>query len=200
MRDPKIELFRCLCMFGVVLLHALTQGGYADAHRGLDNLMTPSVVGFVFISGYFGIKCRIKGVLKLISVGATSWLMLAMLNMTVMDSFGIKGYWWFLYMYLTLVSMAPLTEEIFVRNGKGSVAAIIVPFAFVIYVWSYAATKIPILKTVVPSVEGFSPFGVLTFFATYLIARTSKLYEEKLRTNWLIIGGGLSGVACWAGF
>jgi len=72
MRDPKIELFRCLCMFGVVLLHALTQGGYADAHRGLDNLMTPSVVGFVFISGYFGIKCRIKGVLKLISVGATS--------------------------------------------------------------------------------------------------------------------------------
>ena len=68
-RNASIEFYRCLCMAGVVLLHALTQGGYAEGHRGLDNLMVPSVVGFVFISGYFGIKFKFISVLKLLGIG-----------------------------------------------------------------------------------------------------------------------------------
>ena len=68
-RDASIELFRCLCMFGVCLLHALDQGGYADPHRGLDNLMTPSVVGFLFISGWFGVKLKLRSLAKLIGIG-----------------------------------------------------------------------------------------------------------------------------------
>ena len=68
-RDASIELFRCLCMFGVCLLHALDQGGYADPHRGLDNLMAPSVVGFIFISGWFGVKLKLRSLAKLIGIG-----------------------------------------------------------------------------------------------------------------------------------
>lgn len=201
MRDPKIELFRCLCMFGVVLLHSLTQGGYADAHRGLDNLMTTSVVGFMFISGYFGIKCRVKSVMKLLGIGLYSWLVLALLNLDFTSSFGIGGFWWFLWMYLALMAMAPLCEAIFVQNRTGwGVIVKIAPFVAVVYVWSYAATKIPLLKTVVPSVDGFSPFGVLTFFAVYLVARVSRMYEERFKTRWLVVAAVVSGAMCWIGF
>lgn len=66
LRDGRIELFRCTMMFGVCLLHALDQGGYADAHRGLDNLMTPCVDGFLFISGYYGIRLRLKSIFRLL--------------------------------------------------------------------------------------------------------------------------------------
>lgn len=200
MRAPRIELFRCACMFGVVLLHSLTQGGYADAHRGLDNLMTPSVVGFVFISGYFGIKCRVKGVMKLLGVGLYSWLVLALLNLDFCNSFGIGGFWWFLWMYLALMAMAPLVEAIFAGNCRDAVVAKVAPFVAVVYFWSYAATKIPVLKTVVPSVDGFSPFGVLTFFAVYLVARVSRMYEERIKTWWLVVAAAVSGAMCWIGF
>lgn len=200
MRDTRIELFRCACMFGVVLLHALTQGGYADAHRGLDNLMTPSVVGFVFISGYFGIKCRVKGALKSLVIGLSCWIILAMLNMIFTSSFGIGGYWWFLWMYLALMAMAPLVDPMFSQRLDKGVIAKIAPFVIVVYVWSYAATKVPMLKDVVPPVDGFSPFGVLTFFAVYLVARASRIYEDKIKTWWLMVVAVLSGAICWIGF
>lgn len=119
MRDPRIELFRCVCMFGVVLLHALTQGGYADAHRGLDNLMTPSVVGFVFISGYFGIKFKFKSVLRLLGIGMSSWIVLAIVSQDFNSSFGVGGYWWFLWMYLALMAIAPVVDAVFGEKYHG---------------------------------------------------------------------------------
>lgn len=76
----------------------------------------------------------------------------------------------------------------------------LLPLLFVVYVWSYAATKIPVLKTVVPAVDGFSPFGVLTFLAVYVAARASKLCEDRLRTKYLLISAVVSGAFCWIGF
>lgn len=127
-RNASIELFRCLCMFGVCLLHALDQGGYADAHRGLDNLMTPSVVGFLFISGWFGIKLKYKGIVKLLGIGIYCALVV-----TTIYEFGYLGnrsvevlakrFWvyyinaWFLWTYLALMLVAPLFEPIFEQNN-----------------------------------------------------------------------------------
>ncbi len=200
MRDARIELFRCICMLGVVFLHALTQGGYAESHRGLDNLMVPSVVGFVFISGYFGIRCKVKSVLKLLGIGLASLLMVMILNLDFSNSYGIGGFWWFLWMYLALMAMAPLADMIFEKWSARDAILKIAPFAVVVYVWSYAATKVPYLKSFVPSVDGFSPFGVLTFFAVYLVARTSRLCEKKIKTKWLIVATVISGAFCWFGF
>lgn len=120
-RDVSIEFYRCLCMLAVVLLHALDQGGYAEGHRGLDNLMTPGVVGFVFISGWFGIRFKWASVLKLLGIGFGCWLTLAVVTWNFTSSFGIGGYWWFLWMYFALMALAPLVEP-FVNeiNGGGN--------------------------------------------------------------------------------
>lgn len=118
-RNANIELFRCICMFAVVFLHALDQGGYAESHRGLDNLMAPGVVGFVFISGYFGIKCKLASFVKLLGIGLASFIALAILGRDLRSSFGIGGYWWFLWMYLTLLSLAPIVNPIFDQCQRG---------------------------------------------------------------------------------
>lgn len=199
-RNVNIELFRCLCMAGVVLLHALTQGGYAAGHRGLDNLLAPSVVGFVFISGYFGITCKLKSVLKLLNIGLATYVALVIISGNFSSSFGIGGYWWFLWMYLALMSLTPLVNVIFVDIPHIGGLYKILPILFVVFIWSYAATKIPVLKTIVPSVDGFSPFGVLTFLAVYIAARTSRFYEEKIETKWLMLTAITSGAICWIGF
>jgi len=65
-RDAAIELYLAACIFGVCLLHALGQGGYATTHRGLDNLMMASVVGFVFISGWFGIRLTARHIVRML--------------------------------------------------------------------------------------------------------------------------------------
>ena len=199
-RNASIELYRCLCMAGVVLLHALTQGGYADAHRGLDNLVAPSVVGFVFISGYCGIKCKLRSVLKLLGIGLSSFIMLVILSGNYRSSFGISGYWWFLWMYLALMAITPVVNAIFDENTPSRVLCKILPLLFVVFVWTYSATVIPVLKSIVPSANGFSPFSVLTFLGVYLVARTCKLYEEQLRTNWLLLAAATSGIFVWFGF
>lgn len=115
-RNASIEFFRCLCMAGVVLLHALTQGGYADEHRGLDNLISPCVVGFVFISGYCGIKYKLRSVFKLLGIGLSSFIMLIIISGNYNSSFGIRGYWWFLWMYLALMTITPVANTLFDGN------------------------------------------------------------------------------------
>lgn len=213
MRDSRIELYRCLCMFGVVLLHALDQGGYADAHRGLDNLMTPSVVGFIFISGWFGIRFKLKSAAKLIWIGLASAVMITFayhvlwcgeLNLVAFLRYVwcYTQYAWFLWMYLALMIIAPLLEPLFAENAhRGGVIRKLLPFWIMIFGWSYAATKLPGLKAITPSVIGFHPFGVLTFVGVYTVARViSREAVEKWSTWWIACAAVVSGGACWVGF
>lgn len=82
----------------------------------------------------------------------------------------------------------------------GGVFYKVLPLMLVVFIWSYSASKVPVLKSVVPAVDGFSPFGVLTFLGIYIAARTSRLYEEKFTTKWLLITAIASGMFCWFGF
>lgn len=83
----------------------------------------------------------------------------------------------------------------------GGVIHKLLPFWIMIFGWSYAATKLPGLKTITPSVVGFHPFGVLTFVGVYTVARViSRVDVEKWRNRWLVCAAVLSGAACWIGF
>jgi len=207
-RNPRIELFRMVCMFGVCLLHALEQGGYADSHRGLDNLMTPSVVGFVFITGWFGVKFRLKSVLRLLGVCAYCGLVVACLDhMSLANWWEYATYGWFPRTYLALMAVAPLLEPLFVNveseRGRRNLVQTVLPVLFVVFGWSYVATTVPVAKTIVPSVGGFGAFGLLTFVGIYVFARTCRLVladPKTVSTRMLMFIAMISGVACWAGF
>ena len=65
MRNSAIELLRILMMLGIVACHVIGQGGH-DNHMGFDRIGGCGVVGFMFISGYFGMKCSLRRALKLL--------------------------------------------------------------------------------------------------------------------------------------
>lgn len=215
-RDVRIEFYRCACMFGVVLLHALTQGGYADPHRGLDNLMTPSVVGFVFISGYFGLQFKWRSVLRLLGIGLSSMAMITLVHQVICQGDSdcgrfivsmlrhLKGTW-FIWMYLALMTIAPVINPLFEIGPDRTVKGIsrrILPFAVTIFIWSYVATKVPVLKIWIPAAGGFGAFGVLTFIGVYLVARFCRVsdVETKLSTRVLLLTAAAGGTMCWIGF
>lgn len=109
---------------------------------------------------------------------------------------------WFLWTYLALTLFAPLLNVLFEKKRDEDeyfVLRAIAPILFMVFIWSYAATKIPILKSFVPGVGGFGGFGLLTFVGVYLAARTSRYYnlEEKVSTRMLVMVAFVSGVFCW---
>ena len=53
-RDGAVELYRVALMYGICLLHTVNFGGYQK--WWLANVLYTCVVGFVFISGWFGIR------------------------------------------------------------------------------------------------------------------------------------------------
>ena len=216
-RNPSIELFRCLCMFGVCLLHALDQGNFAGPHRGLDNLMTPSVVGFLFISGWFGLRLTTKHIVKLLGIGvycaAVATGLYTFVFLEVREPFRLlAAFWgnlsgaWFLWCYLALMLVAPALEPLFEnRNAEADKKATlyrVIPVFVLVFGWSYAVSKIPVLKDHLPGVNGFGGFGVLTFVGIYLAARLCRLFElnRLLKTRTLVMAATLSGVVCWIGF
>ena len=66
-RNPAVEMFRVVLTFGIVLLHAITKCGHhasAVTNYGAYFLYC-CVVGFVFISGYYGMKMSAMKLAKL---------------------------------------------------------------------------------------------------------------------------------------
>ena len=71
-RNMSLELMRLCMVFGIVLLHVITQSGYLEVGgpftRKFINLLYPCVAGFVFLSGYFGIRFSWGKVMRLVGL------------------------------------------------------------------------------------------------------------------------------------
>ena len=65
-RDRAIDICRVCLMFGICLLHAISQAGHNIAWAA--NMLMWCVPGFMFISGWFGIKFSIGKALKLYGI------------------------------------------------------------------------------------------------------------------------------------
>lgn len=66
-REANIEVYRVALMFGICLLHTIGFGGYAAPW--MQNILSSCVVGFVFISGWFGVKFSCRKLVKLYGIG-----------------------------------------------------------------------------------------------------------------------------------
>lgn len=178
-RDATIECLRLCMMFCIVLLHVITQDGGSHVWDGnflsrhFINILSPSVVCFVFISGYFGIKPTILKAVRL--------LLLAVFYAVILGCmFGLDKvigrliHDWFLYSYLVLMLFSPLiniaTENLDWRQNVGVL--------FAVYIWSYLCV-IPVVKEFVPCPTGFTPLSFFTMFGIYTAARLYKKYDAE---------------------
>lgn len=84
-RNSIFELIRIIAMFMIVIYHLymIFVSPYHPTepfYRGIQIPLHIGVILFVLISGYFGIKCTIKGFVKLITMVVIYFLPIALLT------------------------------------------------------------------------------------------------------------------------
>ena len=185
MRNPAIELYRVLLMFGIVLQHAAGKG--SERSPLLCFLCCFCVPGFVFISGYFGIKFSWR---KLVSLYATAAF--CALVGAVVQSFRVADgclatnwllymkWFWFLHAYAILMMFAPMLNLAVNQGYKLTVMPILV----LVFGWSYCY-QIGHLKPFVFPAAGLGAQSPLTLIGIYLLARWFRVsnFEERLSTK-----------------
>ena len=199
MRNYAIELLRLLFVYGIVLLHTIRFGGAMQ--RGLDNVLMTCVVGFVFISGYFGIKFKLIKLIRLIGAALFCAVAISIINMLIQGEFssaaflsGVKDCylerWWFLWAYVALMCFAPIVESAVKPECLQNRQWVrMLPLLSLVYVWSYSQ-RVPILCEFMPRTPGVGTQTFLTLIAIYTSAaifRSMQLEKYATRRNITIV-------------
>ena len=210
-RDNRIEVFRCLMMFGICLLHAITQGGHIM--RWADNALHTCVVGFVVISGWFGIKFSWGKVFRIVAL--TAWCALVVSTMFLLrdqdPSWGVWWHrvmysfksWWFVWAYVFLMMLAPLVNSAVASLGKdvNTNRDVLIPFVALVFGWGYLS-MLPGVMNYVPITAGLTAHSGITLLGVYVIARVVRmqgLLEKISQRIWLLIAAAML-VVTTAGF
>lgn len=192
-RNQTIEVYRCCLMVGVCLLHSITQGGYVI--RGLDNVLSTSVLGFVLISAWFGVSLKPSKIIRLIMLGAIyasftglcGVLFLASENVIELIKSAFKSYW-FLWGYIFVMLCSPLVDYAVKGRSIKESFLIVVPIFFLVFVWGYSSS-LPIISNWMPQGNWFPPLSGMTLLGVYVCARV--IFENKINSMlnrwWLML-------------
>ena len=80
-RNPAVDVYRCIIMFGICLLHAITQGGHNQPY--IANCLLWCVPAFAFISGWFGVRFSGGKLIKLYSNSLYCAVMLVLISRAI---------------------------------------------------------------------------------------------------------------------
>lgn len=192
-RNVSIELLRCLLMFGICMCHSVGAGGYI--YEPLRNIFMMCTVGFIFITGWFGVRFSLKRVVTLIVTAIFAALIVMIedygLNRSFTRSFvSIISEWWFLNAYFFLLILSPvfncIANCLCVEDKKirrDAICACVI-FAFIVYclAWPMKCGWIPPVRFV--TTWGFpAQFGNMC--TIYLLARMVALCKVCDRVNSL---------------
>lgn len=213
-RNPNVEVYRCCLMFGICLLHAV---GFSGHYRPcITNPLVACVDGFVLISGYFGIRFTWKRFFRIwgfalacsliVTLTYDHWLGtgiprgVAFLSTLQKRLFGH----WFLNCYAVLMLLAPalnlLVEKI---EDKKAMKAVLLPLAFLAFVWCWGGMYLKRVGIQLPSPIGFGSYTYLMMAVVYLIGRFCRRYDDVFmsRSTWrLSVLGGICLFLCVVGF
>ena len=189
-RNPAIELYRCVLMLGICVLHAAITPGVSRAW--LINLLCFCVDGFVFITGYYGCKFKLSKVMRLLGVDAICAFICA--KGDVRHAINVYCGYWFLHAYVLMMVFAPLVDAILEKSIN---LKVVLPLLFVIFVWGHAPT-LPVVGEFVPKTAGLTNYSGLTLLGVYIIGRLYKKMglDERLRVVWVAFAAVVFMVLC----
>lgn len=207
-RNAAIELLRVLLMFGICLCHSVGAGGHM--FEPLRNVCMMCTVGFVFISGWFGIRLSAMRIAKLVGIALFAWVVVAgediLLHGAVRQGpVDRMMAWWFLRSYLMLMVLSPVlncivtclaSAEPKVRRDAFIAVALL---ALAIYgaAWPMHCHWLPQIRVFLTV---GSPCQPGTMCTVYLLARTLRVTGALDRIGWKIPAAGLAlsvGLAVW---
>lgn len=194
-RESSFELIRIIAQFMIVLYHILVVAIYPATHIPLyQALWLPLHIGvplFILISGYFGIRASIKGLIKL--VGMTFILQVPLLianyfihgenwKEIIKISFFISNTpFWFIRTYLFLYLFSPIINSYL---KKITLRQRIILLLILFYMSHYIGT----LQTDPSLLDGKN---LTTFLFLYVIGNSLKHYREYwsvISIRYLLIG------------
>lgn len=141
-RQSNMELLRIVAMFMILVYHTVyyvfyDYRGESPIFASLMTLLHIGVPLFVLISGYFGIKQTIKGVLKLYLILLFYNLLMYGIRLVLGDvlfsykeflklwfPFSIGRRWWFFKVYMMLYFFSPIINFIRDKTGGGKLLII----------------------------------------------------------------------------
>lgn len=211
-RDASVEIYRCFLMFGIVLLHVICQGGYCQ--RGIDRILLSCVDGFVFISGYYGLRFSYKKVFRLVLIGLWCFIASAVVRIVIDTGvneltfiehvhYDITRWSWFLWAYIILMIFAPVFEVAFenLRFEREKLIGLFCPILLLVFGWMYM-TEFPVIKLYIPKPSGFGVTTFLCLIGIYISARMFRYLngESYMNRRVIICGIVICGGMCLLGF
>ena len=203
-RDAAIELYRCLLAFGIVLIHSNQKPFFVIEHT---YMLEWCVNGFIFITGYYGIRYRFNKLLFLfvtayISAGV-SYLLFTPLSgdqITAISCIKYAAYnggdYWFVGSYAVLLLLSPAINEILEKHCDIKQWKWWLP-VMILGLWSWAIDWRfhRVFEWILPQYDlgfgrtlGMGAFSPITLILCYIGARFCHKYQDsKIFKNKLLL-------------
>ena len=199
-RDYGIETLRCLLMVGICLIHATAYS--SDRCWWMGNIASCSVVAFVFISAWYGLKFKWRKIVSL--AGMAAWCAAIVVGIDhflrgggnyvdIIQSFMRQfSSYWFLWCYIVLMMVAPMIDTALdaCRDVKDAIK-IVLPIVVLVFGWNFIATEASVtLRTRLPAPVGFGSHTFLALVGIYAVGR----FTRKWLTGFIPSGWKLAAV------
>lgn len=206
-RDNGIELYRCFLMWGICLLHSISQGIYNVSWA--QNALLFCVDGFIFITGYYGTSFKWSKIFKLYGVAFYAAIIVSIIawNCEYIDD----SFWallkvikrcalnaWFLNGYVVVLCFAPIIEKILLSKDC---LKTLLPFICLVFGWAFLRSS-PYTGSLVPESVGIVSYSGITLLGVYTCGRIVRMIEQKYTFKWMrnLLIGVICMIVCGFGF
>lgn len=195
-------------MFGICLLHCVTQGGHGTPY--IANILLSCVDGFVFISGWYGLRFRPSKPLRLYATAV--WC--GALALLVGRWLGVYAFaWdmptaklihrmlvnpWFLNAYVFLMLFAPMADAAMDRLPSRLLPGVFAPLFLLTFGWSFGR-ELPVVGRMLPNTPGLGAYTGLSLLAVYVLARLCRRLDVGRLFTWPRAMAALAVLCCATG-
>lgn len=199
-RNVGVELYRCLLMLLICVYHANVHSAHS-VETWLGHLLSMGVVGFAFISGWYGVSFSLVRIARLYGLGIFGAIVSALCCCEggqwvkiALDNF--RSYW-FLHAYVIMMSFAPCIEIALETADRLTAVKRLSPILVMTFVWPFAG-EVRYLRDFVPISKGLTQLSGYTLIGIYAAARLARLYEKELQhiRHWPIVSLCFGVVVC----
>lgn len=198
-RDSNIELLRIVLMFMIIMHHLVTRGlrlrelgtgGYMPTSSTgfqllLNSFLIVAVNTYVFISGYFQIRFKVKSFFTVffqaLVYSVVLYLLFVVTGLAHFDKvtfittffFIYKG-WWFVPVFLVLYAISPILNKGLNAMNKGQliwILLILLVFCNIKYIPGNFVSE--------------RGYGICNFIFIYILAYFCRYYVPVIRLPWL---------------
>ena len=177
-RNVGIDLFRCVCIYGICVYHAFFTGEFANGYE--SRLWTWCVPGFAFISGYYGVKFRLSKLLRLWLMTALCFLLPIALGGRFFELLFMN---WYLLAYTILMLLSPLLNA-GLNSSSGKNYRAVCGGILILAIWSWLS-EFALTRNYVPCANGLGQLSICSVLVAYVFGFIYRRHPEMgKRVGW----------------